>query len=132
MKINNIFKNSQIIILGICIAMATIVSSFIISHGLLRIMKFKQEQVSVTGSAQKEIRSDFITWTCSFSVRSENLAGAYKSLSGHLPVVKKYLILKGIPEDQIIVSQIYTTILYLKNEKGNDNDSRISSEAERD
>ncbi len=120
MKNNRILKNSQIIILGLCIAVATIASSFIISHGLMRIMKFKQEQICVTGSAQKEIKSDFISWTCSFSSRSENLAGAYKSLSEHLPVVKKYLISNGITEDQIIVSQIYTTILYLKNEKGND------------
>ena len=119
MKNNSIFKNTQIIILGICVAAATIASSFIISHGLLRIMKFKQEQISVTGSAQKEIKSDFISWTCSFSARSENLAGAYKNLSETLPIVKKYLILKGITEDQIIVSQIYTKILYLKNEKGN-------------
>lgn len=119
MKIR-IFKNTQIIILGLCIAAATITSSFIISHGLLKIMKFKQEQISVTGSAQKEIKSDIITWTCSFSARSENLAGAYKTLSEKLPIVKKYLISKGIPEDQIIVSQIFTTVLYLKNEKGND------------
>ena len=119
MKNNSIFKNTQIIILGMCVAAATIASSFKFSHGLLRIMKFKQEQISVTGSAQKEIKSDFISWTCSFSARSENLAGAYKNLSETLPIVKKYLILKGITEDQIIVSQIYTKILYLKNEKGN-------------
>ena len=117
---NKVLKNIQITILGICIAAATIASSFIISRGLLRIAKFKQEQISVTGSAQKEIKSDLITWTCSFSARSENLAGAYKTLTENLPVVKKYLISKDIPEDQIIVSQIITTVLYLKNEKGND------------
>lgn len=115
-----ILKNTQIIILGICIAAATIASSFIISHGLMKIMKFKKEQITVTGAAQKDIKSDSITWTCSFSSRSENLAGAYKKLSADLPIVKKYLISKGIPEEQIIVSQIYTTPLYQRNEKGND------------
>ncbi|MEI6054737.1 MAG: SIMPL domain-containing protein [Lentisphaerota bacterium] len=115
-----ILKNTQIIVLGICIAVATIASSFIISHGLMKIMKFREEQVTVTGAAQKDIKSDFISWTCSFSARSENLAGAYAKLSNDLPVVKKYLILKGVPENQIVVSQIYTTTLYQKNEKGND------------
>lgn len=115
-----ILRNTQIIILGICIAAATIASSFIISQGIMKMMKFKEEQITVTGAAQKDIKSDSIGWTCSFSARSEDLAGAYKKLSKDLPVVKQYCISKGVPEDQIVVSQIYTTVLYLKNEKGND------------
>lgn len=115
-----ILKNTQIIFLGICIAVATIASSFIISRGIMKVMKFREEQITVTGAAQKDIKSDFISWTCSFSARSENLAGAYAKLSKDLPLVKNYLVSQGISEDMIIVSQIYTTVLYQKNEKGND------------
>lgn len=113
-------KNTQIIILGFCIVIATIVSSFIISHGIMKIMKFKEEQITVTGSAQKDIKSDSVSWTCSFSARSDDMSKAYAKLSEDLPVIKKYLVSNGVPEDQIIVSQIYTTVLYQKNEKGND------------
>ena len=113
-------KNSQIIILGVCIAAATIISSFVISHGLLKIMKFKEEQITVTGAAQKDIKSNYITWSCSFSARNETLEGAYKQIEKNLPVVKEYLLSKGIKEDEISISQIVTTTLFKKDEKGND------------
>ncbi|HBM15815.1 MAG TPA: SIMPL domain-containing protein [Lentisphaeria bacterium] len=116
----NTLRSTQIIILGICIAAATIASSFIISHGLYRIMKFRDEQITVTGSAQKEIKSDFLTWNCSFSVRSQSMIDAYKKLTEDLPIVKEYLLSKGISENEIVVSQTITTTLFKKNEKGND------------
>ena len=69
MEGGNFLKNSQIIILGICIAAATIVSSVILSGGFLNVMKFTREQISVTGSATKEISSDYIVWKGEFTRR---------------------------------------------------------------
>ena len=40
MEGGRMLRNSQIIILGICIAVATIVSSVILSQGFLKVMKF--------------------------------------------------------------------------------------------
>ena len=62
MEGGKMLRNSQIIILGICIAVATIVSSVILSGGFLKVMKFTREQITVTGSATKEIKSDYIVW----------------------------------------------------------------------
>ena len=56
MEGGNFLKNTQIIILGVCIAVATIASSVILSGGFLKVMKFTREQINVTGSATKEIR----------------------------------------------------------------------------
>jgi len=114
-----ILKNSQIIILGVCIAIATIASSVILSQGFLKVMKFTREQISVTGSAQKEIRSDYIVWKGSFSLRQADLPTAYRKLNEDLGKVKKYLVAKGIAEKEIIVSQISIEKVYKKNEKGN-------------
>ncbi|MCX5679794.1 MAG: SIMPL domain-containing protein [Candidatus Omnitrophica bacterium] len=99
-------KNSQIIILGVCIAAATIASSVILSQGFLKVMKFTREQISVTGSAQKNIKSDYVVWTASFSKRDADLATAYKKLKEDLGKVKKYLVAKGVSEKEIIVDQI--------------------------
>ena len=63
MENSGFLKNSQIIILGICIAAATIISSVILSGGFLKVMKFARENINVTGSATKEIKSDYIVWT---------------------------------------------------------------------
>jgi len=120
MESGKILRNSQIIILGICIAVATVVSSVILSQGFLKVMKFTREQISVTGSAQKDIKSDYIIWSGSFSRREVALATAYKELQDDLMKAKAYLISKGVNEKEIVVSQITTTTVYKKNEKGND------------
>lgn len=120
MEGGKILRNSQIIILGICIAVATIVSSVIISRGVLRITKFIKEQIAVTGSAQKDIKSDYIVWRGNFSTRQADLKTGYKKLNDDLQVIKKYLVGKAINEKEIIVSQINTSKVYKKNEKGND------------
>ncbi|MDD4980795.1 MAG: SIMPL domain-containing protein [Candidatus Omnitrophica bacterium] len=120
MEGGRILRNSQIIILGICIAVATIVSSMILSKGFLKITKFIREQITVTGSAQKEIKSDYIVWRGTFSTRQADLKTGYKKLNDDLEVVKKYLTGKGINEKEIVISQISTNKVYKKNEKGND------------
>lgn len=120
MEGGRMLRNSQIIILGICIAVATIVSSVILSQGFLKVMKFTREQITVTGSAQKEIKSDYIVWRSMFSTRQADLKSGYKKLNDDFEVVKKYLIGKGVNEKEILISQITTVKVYEKNEKGND------------
>ena len=120
MEGGQILKNSQIIILGVCIAVAVIVSSVILSGGFLKVMKFTREQINVTGSATKEIRSDYIIWTGTFARRAADLKTAYKLLEADLNKVKNYLAAKGVEEKEVIVSQATTDTIYKKNEKGND------------
>ena len=114
------FKDSQIIILGICIAAATIVASIILSQGALKIMKFTKEVINVTGSAQKEIKSDYIVWRCGFTHREANLPTAYKKVQETLQKVKSYLLSKGVSEQEMITDQIITTKIYKKNKEGKD------------
>ena len=120
MEGNNFLKNSQIIILGICIAVATIVSSVILSGGFLKVMKFTREQITVTGSATKEIRSDYIVWRGTITRRESDLKTAYQNLTADLDKTRQYLLSKGIREDELVISQVTTDTVYKKNEKGND------------
>jgi len=117
---HNFLKHSQIIILGLCIAAATIVSSLIFSKALLQMKRFSEEVINVTGSAEKRIKSDSIAWTSKFTVRDPQMTVAYQRLKENLESVKGYLLSKGIREEEIIVAQVETEILYQKNEKGND------------
>lgn len=113
-------KNIQIIILGLCIAAATIFSTVILSKGLMQIKKFANEVIEVTGSAEKKIMSDYIVWTSRFSRRDSKMTVAFAQLKDDLEKVKEYLLSKGVKEDEIVVSQINTVVLYKKNEKGYD------------
>ena len=115
-----VLKNSQIIILGICIATATVAASVILSRGFLKVMKFTREQISVTGSAQRDIRSDLAVWTASFSRREAAAADAYRKLKEDLAKVRKYLVAKGVKESDIIIFQVGTKQIFRKNDKGND------------
>lgn len=120
MESGNFLKNSQIIVLGVCIAAATIVSSIILSGGFLKVMKFTREQISVTGSATKEIESDYIVWTGSFSRRKPDLKTAYASLKSDLDRIKAYFSSKGVKDDELIIYQVITETVYKKNNQGND------------
>ena len=111
-------KNIQIIILGLCISLATIASTVILSKGLLKITKFSGEVIKVTGSAEKKIISDYIVWKASFSRRAPELKSAYAMIQEDLKKVKEYLKSKGIKDEELNISPVKTKILYKKNEKG--------------
>jgi len=83
-----VLRNTQVVILGVCIAVATIVASVILSQGFIHVMKMTREQITVTGSANKPITSDYVVWRASFTVRDPDLAKAYRRLSGDLDLVK--------------------------------------------
>jgi hypothetical protein len=114
MEERSLFKNSQVIVLGVCIAVATIAASVILSQGALKIMKFTKETITVTGSAQKEIRSDYIVWKCAFARRDQDLKTAYRKLKEDLEKVKAYLASEKVDASEMTVSQIMTETIYKK------------------
>lgn len=119
MERNNVFGNFQIVILGVCIAAATVASTVIMSRALMKMKKFSIEVISVTGSAERKISSDYIVWKASFSRRNAEMTAAFAALKGDLAAVKEYLFSKGIDEKEIVIAQVASEILYKKNEKGN-------------
>ena len=114
MEGGRMLRNAQIISLGICIAVATIVSSIILSGGFLKVMKFTREQITVTGSATKEIKSDYIVWKGIITRRETDLKTAYKSLKDDLEKTKQYLTSKGVKDKELIISPVTTETVYKK------------------
>ncbi len=117
---SRVLRNSQIIILGVCIAGATIVSSIILSKGFIRIMKMTKEVITVTGSANRQITSDSVSWSASVAVRDPDLAKASKQLAAHFAKLKQYLLAHGVKESELTVYQVVLQKLYKKDEHGND------------
>ncbi len=115
MESGNVLKSSQIIVLGICIVIATILGSLILSSGALKLMKFTRETITVTGSAQKEIKSDYIIWSCRVSRQNADLAAAYQALNQDMAKVLAYLKDKQVNEAEIIGSPIATDVLRKRN-----------------
>lgn len=113
-------RDSQIVILGLCVVVATVAASLILSKGFLRVTQFSRQVITVTGSAEKKIESDYLVWRGSFSRRDADMTAAYTRLKQDLSEVRAYLKEKGIPDADVFESPASTEILYKKSSKGND------------
>lgn len=93
------------------LALGIIISSAILASGIKEI-KDSGNTISVKGSAKKQITSDLVVWTGSYSSQSENLKDAYGEIKKVGSEVKKYLTDQGIDEKAIVFSSIETQTNY--------------------
>lgn len=112
-------RDSQIVILGICIVVATVAAALILSKGFLKVTQFSRQVITVTGSAEKKITSDATVWRGSFSRRDAEMTVAYAKLQEDLAAVRAYLAGRKIADSDIYESPVSTEVLYKKS-KGND------------
>lgn len=91
--------------MALVLAIGLVAASAIIGWSYSKSKK-GDESITVTGSAKKRIKSDLIVWSASITAQSGQISDAYKQLADSIPKVKKYLIDKGIPENQITISSI--------------------------
>ncbi|RYD06637.1 hypothetical protein N752_02910 [Desulforamulus aquiferis] len=110
-------KNAYLIVAAAILAVALIICSLVMSKPLGDYASSKSSIV-VTGSAKQQIRSDLALWQGSFYQESSQLPDAYSSLKTDLGKVKSYLVSKGIPEESIVVSSIYTMPQYIYSPNG--------------
>jgi hypothetical protein len=87
------------------IGIAFIIGLFIVGRAY-KYRSTTKETITVTGSAEKDFVSDLIVWKGSYSRRSMDLKSAYAQLKEDEGMVKKYLLSKGVQEDQIVFSSI--------------------------
>lgn len=116
----NTEKNYQLFNIGTALAIGLVLSSIILGWSYTH-KKDGNEAVTVTGSAKKRIKSDLVIWSAGVSYQSAQLSDAYKQLSENIPRIKKYLVEKGIAENQITVSAISSNTLHGRDENGNEN-----------
>ena len=102
---------------GVALAIGLVISSLIVGW-FYSTSKKGDEAITVTGSAKKRIKSDLVVWTASVSFESTKLADAYRSLTENVPLVKQYLVGKGIAENQITVSSISTSKIKRRDASG--------------
>lgn len=91
------------------VTVGLILSTTIFTTGLVK-YKTPSSSITVTGSAKKEIKSDWIVWSGTYNFQSPSLTEAYKSLVENRNKVKAYFISKGIAESELIFSSVSTTV----------------------
>jgi hypothetical protein len=80
-------RDSQIILLGVCIAAATVAASIILAQASLRVSQRTKEVITVTGAAHQLITSDGVSWR-DCRRRDPNLVKASEQLAAHFGVLK--------------------------------------------
>jgi len=70
------------------------------------------EMIRVTGSARKEIRSDFIIWSGRVAYRAPDIPTAYKLVKDGIQKSTKFLTDKGVDPAQIVTSSVTTSPVY--------------------
>ena len=100
-------KHLTAIIFGIAIVAASVV----LGNAFMNRNK-TQGTISVTGLGQSDFTSDLIVWEANFSQTNTNLRQAYSDLAQNKNEIKKYLILKGLPEEVIVFSAVTTNNNY--------------------
>jgi uncharacterized protein len=108
---NEQVKHSFVWAAAIITALGLLGSTMIATYGFIR-TKAQPNTITVTGSAKKQIKSDYVTWRGSFSTQSANLPEAYKKLQNDLNKVKGYLSEKELTENDYTVSSINTIVNY--------------------
>lgn len=89
------------IVLGVAIVVAAVV----LAKSLVEVVRIrhKEQRITVTGSATRRIRSDFIVWEATVRTQDPTLIAAYKKLAADVPQVVEYLKSKGIKPGDITV-----------------------------
>ena len=64
--------------------------------------------IAVTGSGSEDFTSDLIVWEGTFSQTNLQLQAAYEQLNKDKETVRKYLISKGIGEDNFVFNSVQT------------------------
>lgn len=109
---NESFKTRFVWVAALILAIGLLASVSVATYGFVK-SRTQANTITVTGSAKKQIKSDYVTWKGSFSRQSKSLSEAYSKLEDDLVIVKAYLSKEGIKEGDYTVSSINTQVNYL-------------------
>jgi uncharacterized protein len=92
------------------LAIALVASSYI-SAGAIRNLRRPNDALSVTGSAKRPIRADYVIWRMSISSQQPTPQTAYQELKTRTERVQKYLKEQQVPENVITLNSIDTSTI---------------------
>jgi hypothetical protein len=96
-------------LVALILALGVLCSAMVVTLGYVK-TRTQPNLITVTGSAKKQIISDYVTWKCTFSRQSPSLPEAYRQLEEDLKTVKAYLSEKGFRDQDYTVSSINTIV----------------------
>lgn len=99
--------------LGLGLVLAALIGS-----GAVRSAKRSGDQVEVTGSAKRQVRSDFAVWRLSVALQSPSLTAASTELAARTAEVRAFLAQNGVADSSLTVKPLETEAMYRTSESG--------------
>jgi uncharacterized protein len=103
-------KSLVIWLTAVIVAISVLASASVVTYGLIK-TRIQPGTITVTGSAKKQIKSDFVVWRASFSRQSPDMSDAYKMLQTDLDRVKLYLTGNGLSDKDYTVLSVNTIVI---------------------
>lgn len=107
-----LLKEYQTLFLGGIIGLSLLLSVCVLTGGVIKYQKLQNQTITTTGSASENVTSDFATLNIGYKTQSYNLKMGYASMENAKSKIKKYLILKGIQEKDIVFNQVSSYEVY--------------------
>jgi uncharacterized protein len=101
----------------VAISVAVVVSAAILG-GAIQNIRRGNDTVTVTGSARRPIRSDFVVWRGSVSSQQTTMQAAYQDVRRYADRVKAYLKDHRVPDANVIFPAVETEQIEEWNERG--------------
>ena len=105
-------KTSRFALGALFMALALVLSAWILSRSWVRV-RSSDEIVSVTGSARRSIKSDFIIWNGTLSRTAKTPSAAYTALQSDVTKTRAYLVKRGVSAKEIVPLAVNVKTLYV-------------------
>lgn len=107
---------------SILISLAVVIAAFLVSKAVIE-RNSADNIVWVKGLSKTNFVSDLIVWEGSFSRKDYDLQNAYKQLDNDRVLIQKYLLEKGIKENELVFQAVNISkdFNYVYNQNGQSN-----------
>ena len=99
MATNDQKRNVAVMVQSIVLGVAVVLGLALLGHSLVEAVSIRQKErrITVTGSATRRIRSDFVVWEATVRSQDPALTAAYKKLAADVPEVTRFEVASATP-----------------------------------
>lgn len=106
------YKDYQIVIFGLILAVAIIFSTYIFTKGVIKFQKLQNQTISTTGSASQNVTSDLAVLNFSYKTSSPDLKSGYRKMQDNMNVIEEFLVSNGVDKKDIAFGLISNYEVY--------------------
>lgn len=106
------------LLLGMVALALGLVLSAIVAGAAFKSARRANDQIEVTGSAKRSIRSDYAVWRVSVGTQSPTLQDAYAEVTRHGQALRQFLSRSGVADSLVTVKPVEASSIYRVAENG--------------